>query len=104
MEYPVEGKHTDTEEESDGVSTPIFIQTILPPAIEAQPKGASASSLSSSLAIPKRNKKSKRSKKSKKSSHKSQPKKSRVSGKKNRKDKKKKSKKPVSPPSSSPRQ
>ena len=82
VEYPVEGRHTDTEEDSDGTSTPIFIQTVPPPTVEAQPK-------SSSLPIPKKSKKSKRSRKAKKSSrksNKSQPKKSRVSGKKNRKE------------------
>ena len=71
VEYPVEGKHTDTEDDFDGNSAPIFIQSVPAPVVQAQPTGVVQLSYDNST-IPRKSKKSKKNKKSKKSSTKSQ--------------------------------
>jgi len=102
VEYPVEGCHTDTEQEnlSDGLSTPIVIRTVPAPSFESQPKEIYQPVPSQSYhSIPKK-KKTKKPKKDKKSER-SQPKKTRVSHKKNKKHKAKKSRRVSPPPASS---
>ena len=79
----------DAEDDCDSNSTPIFIQSVPTPVVQAQPKGVVHSSCDN-LKIPRKSKKSKKNKKSKKSSSKSQPKKSHGSSMKNKKQKNKK--------------
>ena len=102
VEYPVEGCHTDAEQDnlSDGLSTPIVIRTVSAPSFESQPKENLQPIPSQAYhRIPKK-KKTKKSKKAKKSER-SQPKKTRVSSKKNKKHKAKKSRRFSPPPASS---
>ena len=94
VEHPLEVQRTDTEQESDGNTTPIILQTVPAPFAEAQPKDAVAP-------ISTKANKSKKNKKSKKSCAESQPKKTRVSGRKSKKSNSNKSKKHVHLSSSS---
>ena len=97
----MKGKHTDTEDDCDGNSTPIFIQSAPTPVVQAQHKRLVHSSCDG-LNIPRKSKTYKKNRNSNKSPSKSQPKKSHGSSKKNKKQKTKKTKKPVLASSSSP--
>jgi len=82
----------DAEDDCDGNSTPIFIQSVPTPVVQAQHKGLVHSSCDG-LNIPRKSKKYKKNRNSNKSPSKSQPKKSHGSSKKNKKQKNKKTKK-----------
>ena len=79
----------DAEDDCDGNSTPIFIQSAPTPVVQAQHKRLVHSSCDG-LNIPRKSKKYKKNRNSNKSPSKSQPKKSHGSSKKNKKQKNKK--------------